>query len=340
MNQQQQFAIDYLREENRVLKEQLGRRPLRLNDDQRRRLAARAKLLVRRVLVEVATIVTPKTLLAWHRKLIAQEYDGTAQRGPGRPRTDSAIEALVVRMAEENRDWGYRRILGALSNLGHQLGRGTIANILKENGIEPAPERGKHTRWSTFLKAHWECMTATDFLTIEVVTLKGLVTYYILFFIDIASRSVHIAGITPHPGSEWMMQIARNITDEDDGFLRGKRHLILDRDAKYCDEFRRALGREGLGVIRLPPKSPNLNAFAERFVRSLKAECLSRMIFFGASSLRHAISEYVKHYHSERNHQGIGNRLLQPAAECAWGPLVKRRARLGGMLSYYYRQAA
>lgn len=182
-------------------------------------------------------------------------------------------------------------------------------------------------------------MTATDFLAIEVCTLKGLVTYYILFFIDIASRSVHIAGITPHPTTDWMVQIARNSTDED-GFLRGKRYLILDRDAKYCEEFRRSLGREGLEVIRLPPRSPNLNAFAERFVRSIKVECLSRMIFFGASPLRHAISEYMEHYHSERNHQGIGNRLLRPAAAYAGGPLVKRRARLGGMLSYYYRQAA
>lgn len=130
MNQQQQFAIDYLREKNRVLKEQLGcRRRLRLNHDQRRRLAAKAKRLGRRVLAEIASIVTPETLLAWHRKLIAQKYDGAAQRGPGRPRTAGEIETLIVRMAEENRDWGYRRILGALSNLGHRIARGTVANI-------------------------------------------------------------------------------------------------------------------------------------------------------------------------------------------------------------------
>ena len=139
MNQPQQHAIDYLREENRVLREQLGSRRLRLNDNQRRRLAAKAVGLGRRLLAEIATIVTPETLLAWHRKLIAQKYDGSRQRGPGRPRTVGEIEALVVRMAEENRDWGYRRILGALSNLGHNLARGTIANILRRHGIEPAP---------------------------------------------------------------------------------------------------------------------------------------------------------------------------------------------------------
>src|ERR1035438_10508129 len=150
MNQQQQHAIEYLREENRVLREQLGSQRLRLNNDQRRRLAAKAKGLGRRLLDEIATLVTSETLLAWHRKLIAQKYDGSDHRGPGRPRTDGEIEALVVRMAEENRDWGYRRILGALSNLGQHVARGTIANILKRHGLEPAPERSRKTTWKEF----------------------------------------------------------------------------------------------------------------------------------------------------------------------------------------------
>jgi putative transposase len=176
---------------------------------------------------------------------------------------------------------------------------------------------------------------------VEVCTFKGLVTQYILFFIHVASRSVHIAGITPHPDNSWMTQIARNITDVDDGFLRSKWYLILDRDAKYSDAFRNVLVREGIYVVRLPPRSPNLNAFAERFVRSIKDECLNRMIFFGQASLRHAIAQYMTHYHCERNHQGLGNRLLQPVVDI--GELhrpVRRRERLGGMLSYYHRQAA
>ena len=149
----------------------------------------------------------------------------------------TTIVDLIVRMALENPSWGYTRIRGALANLGHQVGRGTIANILKDNGIEPAPERDTHTRWSTFLKAHWECLAATDFLSVEVCTLKGLVTHYILFFIDIASRSAHVAGITAHPQNAWMMQVAWNITDKDDGFLNGTRYLLLDRDTKYSAPF-------------------------------------------------------------------------------------------------------
>jgi hypothetical protein len=149
LGQPQRDAINYLREENRVLREQLGGKRIRLNDDQRRRLAAKAKMLGRRILREVATIVTPETLLAWHRKLIAQKYDGSGERGPGRPRTRDKIEDLVVRLATENRDWGYRRIQGALANLGHEVARGTVANILKEHGLEPAPERNRKTTWKS-----------------------------------------------------------------------------------------------------------------------------------------------------------------------------------------------
>jgi hypothetical protein len=173
MNQRQLQIIDYLREENRVLREQLGDKRLRLNDDQRRRLAAKAKGLGRKILAEVATIVTPETLLAWHRRLIAQKYDGTRNRRPGRPRTAGAIEALVVRMAEDNRDWGYRRIQGALSNLGHETARSTIAEILERHGIEPAPERSRKTTWKEFLTRHWELIVAADFFTIEVWTRRG-----------------------------------------------------------------------------------------------------------------------------------------------------------------------
>ena len=170
MNQRQQHAIDYLREENRILREQLGTRRLRFTDDQRRRLAAKAKLVGRRALDEITDLVTPDTLLAWHRKLIAKKYDGTAQRGPGRPRTASEVEDLVIRMAQDNRDWGYRRILGAMSNLGHNLARGTIANILEKHGIEPAPDRIRKTTWKEFLSQHWELIVAADFFTVEVWT--------------------------------------------------------------------------------------------------------------------------------------------------------------------------
>src|SRR5215468_6834582 len=191
MNQQQQQAIDYLREENRVLREQFGGRRLRFTDDQRRRLAARAKGLGRRALSQIATIVTPGTLLAWHRKLIARKYDGSASRGPGRPRMEDDIESLVVKMAVENRAWGYTRIVGALLNLGHNLARGTVANILKRNGIEPAPERSRKTTWKEFLVQHWEMIVAADFFTIEVWTAKGLQRFLVLFF---ASSAEFVGG--------------------------------------------------------------------------------------------------------------------------------------------------
>src|SRR5437763_750163 len=181
MNHRQLQIIEYLREENRVLREQLGDRRLRFNDDQRRRLAAQAKGLGRKLLAEVATLVTPETLLAWHRRLIAQKYDGSAQRPPGRPRTASEIEALVVRLAEEDREWGYRRLQGVLSHLGHKSARSTIADILKRHGMEPAPERSRKTTWKEFLARHWEVMVAADFFPVEVWTRKGLQRFLILF---------------------------------------------------------------------------------------------------------------------------------------------------------------
>ena len=341
MNQRQLHVVDYLREENRVLREQLGGRRMQFNDDQRRRLASKAKGLGRRILAEVATIVTPETLLAWHRKLIAQKYDGSGKRGPGRPRTAGEIEALVVRMAEENRDWGYRRIQGALSNLGHEIARSTIAEMLKRHGMEPAPERTRKTTWKEFLTRHWELIVAADFFTVEVWTRRGLQRFIVLFFIELSTRKVEIAGIATAANGLWMSQIGRNLTDAVDGILSGKRYLIHDRDPLFTAEFLRMLADLDVKSVKLPPRSPNLNAHAERFVRSIKESCLERMIFFGEDALRKGIREFVLHYHGERNHQGLGNRLILPD-ECPAGHhgAVLRRERLGGMLNYYYRAAA
>jgi putative transposase len=218
VNRRQVAVIEYLQEENRILKERLGGRRVRFTDAERRRLARKAYALGRKVLDELETMVTPDTLM-WYRNLIAQKWNYSHRRGPGRPRIMSTIVDLIVRMALENRSWGYTRIQGALANLGHEVGRGTIANTLREQGIDPAPERGKRTSWSTFLKAHWECVAATDFFTVEVCTARGLVTFYVLFFLDLASRTAKIAGATSNPGDAWMTQIARNLTDPDGGFL-------------------------------------------------------------------------------------------------------------------------
>jgi putative transposase len=340
MNQQQQDAIEYLREENRVLRAQLGNRRLRFTDEQRRSLAVKAKVLGRKLLADVATIVTPETLLNWHRKLIAGKYDGSARRAPGRPRTAREIEALVVRMAKENRDWGYLRIQGALSNLGQHLARGTIASILKQHGIDPSPERLRKTTWKEFLAQHWELIVAADFFTVEVWTRKGLQRFLVLFFIELSTRRIHIAGISARANGLWMDQIARNLTDVEDGLLTGKRYLIHDRDPLFTAAFLSTLSEEGIQSVKLPPRSPNLNSYAERFVRTIKESCLDRLILFSEAGLRRSVREFVSHYHTERNHQGIGNLLIfpEPRDPDRTGPLQCRQ-RLGGMLKYYERAA-
>jgi putative transposase len=247
---------------------------------------------------------------------------------------------LVVRLAEENQDWGYRRIQGALSNLGHELARSTIAQILERHGIEPAPERSRKTTWKEFLSRHWELIVATDFFTVEVWTQRGLQRFFVLFLIDLSTRKVEIAGIAPVANGLWMSQIARNLTDAEQGILTGKRYLIHDRDPLFTAKFLHTISDAGVESVKLPPRSPNLNAYAERFVRTIKESCLERMIYFEEESLRRAIQNFVAHYHSERNHQGLTNQLISPEpGHLGNAGEVQRRQRLGGMLNYYYRAA-
>ncbi len=234
MSRQQQQVIEYLREENRVLREKLGKKRVLLHDDQRRRLAVKAKVLGRRVLAEVCSIVTPDTLLRWHNRLIARKYDGSDKRRPGRPDVMKLIRELAVQMAEENKSWGYRRIQGALANLGHRVGRSTVRRILREHGIDPAPERRKHLPWKTFLRAHWGAIAAADFFTVEIWTRTGLTRYFVFFVMDLATRKIEVAGITAAPSGVWMTQIARNLTDVAIGFLSDDRLLICDRDPYIC----------------------------------------------------------------------------------------------------------
>ena len=270
VNRHQEDVIDYLREENRVLREQLGPRPVRLTDAQRRRLAVRGQTLGRRILAQVAGIVTPDTILRWYRRLIAWKYDGSARRRRGRPITPREVADLVVRMAVENPPWGYTRIRGALANLGHD-----------------------------------------------------------------------IAGIHPQPYGAWMEQLARILTDPVEGCLRTAPHLIHDRDPLYKRVFGEILTGGGVQWIRLPPKSPNLNAYAERFVCSIKEERLSRVVPLGEAHVRQLVHEFIEHYHHERNHQGRDNQLLQrPPPPVNPDADVERRERLGGLLSFYYREAA
>jgi putative transposase len=331
---------EYLAAENRILKAQLNCR-LNLSDADRGALGEIGHRLGRKALADVATVARPDTILGWYRKLVARKFDGSARRGPGRPRIKREVEQLIIRMAKENRDWGYDRISGALANLGHEISDQTVGNVLRRHGLPPAPERKRTTTWAAFVRTHLALLAGTDFFTAEVLTLRGLVTYYVLFFIHLESRRVDIAGLTANPNEAWMKQIARNATMEGCGALRDCRYLLHDRDTKYTRSFRAIIASGRVEPLALPAHSPNLNAYAERWVRSVKEECLSKVILFGERSLRRALNDYVEHFHAERNHQGKDNVLLFPLATDRQreGP-VSCRERLGGLLRYYHREAA
>src|ERR1700674_4859634 len=300
LDQRPQRAVAYLIEENRILRGHVRGR-IRLTDEERRRLAVHGHRLGRRRLRDVATIVTPDTILRWRRQLIARKWTYAKRRG-GRPGVLAEIRRLVVRMAEENPTWGYTRIRGALKNVGHRVGGSTNPRVLKAHGMPPVPERP--TSWQTFLQAHWGVIAGADFFTTEVWTWRGLVTFYTVFVIDLASRRVQVVGSTPHPSDLFMDQMVRLVTAADDGALVGHRVLICDRDRKWSRAVRRRFGDAGIRVVLTPERAPNANAYAERFVRSIKEECLDRIIPIGEHHFRRAVADFVEHYHHERNHQG------------------------------------
>ena len=341
INQQQRDVIDSLQEENHVRREQLGPGRLRFTDAQRRRLAAQTTRLGRRVRRDLHTLVTPETLLRWHRQLIARTYDGRSRRGPGRPRVMDTIRRRIVRMAPENREWGDTRIRGALGNLGHQVARGTIANVRKERGLEPAPERKKRTTWRELLAAHGDVLAAADCCTVEVWTPRGLTRVTVLGLSHLASRRGQIAGISAEPDGPGVPQLMRNAPDAEDGCLRHIRVLIHDRDPRCRPAGRDPLPPADVTPLRRPARAPTLNASTERFVRTIKDSCLERMVLIGKGSRRRAVREFVAHDHHERNHQGLDNRRSLPLST-APPPRgrVPCRQRLGGMLHDDYRSAA
>jgi transposase InsO family protein len=342
VDQELLLRTEYLAAENGILRNQITGR-LHLSDAERTTLAEIGKKLGKQALAEVAKVAQPDTILGWHRKLVARKFDGSVHRKSlGRPRIDKELEDLVMRMAKENRSWGYDRIAGALVHLGYDISDQTVGNILKRRGLPPAPERKKTTTWKEFIRSHMDVLWATDFFTTEVWTLGGLVTYYVLFFIHLETRQVYIAGVTPHPNEAWMRQIARNVTMEAWGGLKPGQYLIHDRDTKFCAAFKQIIDDAGVTRVPLPPRSPQLNAFAERFVRSVKEEALSRMILFGECALWHVLNAYIAHYHEERPHQGKGNVMLFPSVHVAQAheEPIHCQERLGGLLKYYHRKAA
>src|SRR5882724_11934283 len=296
VNQELLLQNEYLAGENRILRAHLPAR-LRLSDPERSTLAEIGKRLGRKALELVTCVAKADTILGWYRKLIALKFDGSKHRCyPGRPPVSPEVEALVIRMARENSGWGYDRIVGALANLGHQVSDQTVGNILRRHGIAPAPKRSQITTWKDFLAAHMNVLAGCDFFTVEVLTWRGLVTYYVLFFLHLESRRVSVAGITRHPDQEWMEQIGRSATQETWGYLHPCRYVLHDRDKKFCASFRSVLAEGGVKTIPLPAKSPNLNAFAERWVRSAKQECLSKLFLFGENSLSRTLAEFSAHY--------------------------------------------
>lgn len=243
INRQQQEMIEYLRAENQVLKEKLGKKRILLNDDQRRRLAVKGEVLGRKILGQICTLFTPDTILRWHRLLVAKKWDYSQRRSnrAGRPRVRKVIVDLVLRFATENPLWGYDRIQGALSNVGYHICDTTVGNILKANGLDRASDRERQTSWKVFLKSHWDVLAAIDFTSVEVWTKRGLVTYYLLFVLELKSRRVHFSGCTLNPNEGIMRQVARELTNSHDGFLGPGQFLIMDRDTKFSESFRHFL---------------------------------------------------------------------------------------------------
>lgn len=344
--------VAYLRAEIGYLREQIpsGQR-LGFDDRWRKRLARAAAGVGWKRLAEIATVAKAATIRRWHRLMLAGKL-GLKRAGAGRPRTDSEMETLVVRMATENPTWGQQRIQGELRKLAIAISARTVAAILDRHGLNPAPQRTTDWSWKRFVTEKADALVATDFFTVDVWSWLGKRTYDVLFAIQVATRRVEILGITEHSNAEYMTQVARNATMEGTGWLKqvACRYLIHDRDAKFCGRWKEVLTAAGIETVPIPARSPNLNGFAERWVRSVKRECVRRLWFISYSGLCEVLSEYVRHYNTERPHQGKGNRPL-PAASQAQAPphksvvgftadSIHSVTRCRGVIRHYERAAA
>ena len=282
-------------------------------------------------------IVRPETLLRWHRELVRKKWTYRRTGHPGRPPIEPDARDLIVRLGRENPRWGYQRIRGELLKLGIRVSATTVRTILLRGGLDPAPRRAGPT-WTEFLRSQAAGILATDFFTVETISLK---TLYVLFFIELSTRRVYVAGVTANPDSAWVTQQARNLAIEER--LSGVRFLLRDRDAKYSGPFDAVLRGEGVRIIRTPIRAPRANAFAERFVRTVRRECLDHVLIYDRRHLERVLQAYVAHYDEERPHRGLrlavpaGIRLAQVPG--ATPTLVKRRDVLGGLIHEYRRAA-
>ncbi len=335
-------AIDYLKEQVRVLIEQQETQNNRilLTNRQRRRVAAKAKRLSRKMLEHCTVLFTPDTILGWYRKFIAAKYDGSSHRGKaGRPPITAEILDLVIRFKKENPRWGYQKITDQVVYLGYQISKSTVKNILIENGFDPEPDLTVKSTWHEFIKSHWDVLTACDFFTIELLADSSLVRCTIFFVIELSTRKVFFAPIKPEPDGAYMKQVARMLTDYEDGFLKGKRYLIHDRDPLYTREFHDILENSGTEPVKLPSRSPDLNPYAERFVKSVKGECLNHLILSSVDQLEYVLKSYGEYYHHERIHQSLG-RIIESIQKIDDDADITCIERLGGLLKSYHRLAA
>jgi transposase InsO family protein len=328
-----EVEILVLRHQVKALKRKAGRPKLRRRD--RLFLAAAARLLPRGRWS--CFIVTPATLLAWHRQLVKRKWTCRRRRS-GRPPLDEEICRLIVRMARDNPRWGYVRIQGELRKLGIRVGASSIKGLLLRAGLGPAPRRG--TSWGEFLRTQADGILACDFFTVETAFLR---TLYVLFFVEVGSRRLHITTSTRHPSGSFITQQARNLCFELDEREEPLRFLIHDRDAKFCGPFDEVLRSEGMGIIRTPIRSPQANAFAERAVKTLRHEVLDWTLILGHRHLDRVLASYSSHYNAERPHRGIALRVPDKQSHVdpvAIVPEIKRRDRLGGLIHEYYSVAA
>ena len=341
--------VDYLRAENKILREQLT--SLKINDTQRRKLAElgmQLKNISKELLESTVNIVQPDTILRWHRKLVAKKFDGSANREtPKVKRITKEIEAEIIKIALEDLNAGYDKIVGYLQDLGVSFSNTTIANILRKNGINPAPERKYDKTWTTFIKEHSSVMWGCDFFTHEVWSKSGLVTYYVLVMIHLSSRKLKIVNVTQNPTQEWTVQQMRNFfyDSDTDPEVGNMKYLLHDKgtqfQGKFKDFFKNLKNENDEDIKLVQTTCAQQNGFCERVIQSIQNECTDRLIFFGEHMLRYALKEYVKHYNSERHHQGIDNIIPfpEPDRKIISEGEMRCKTRLGGLLKSYYRKA-